>query len=212
MQGIEGLKLQSAPSGKALNAKFQKTGKFEMGYGKLDVFFGGLELLLGPPLTRADPDKENEQTIMKAMEYEHTHPSFTDTAKPFHCANGTTTTSQLEWEFAYAPDMDKFYQDEYPERRGFREHHPEWLRQPRMLDELRSALKEHANDRLAEQGHSLVIDEELIAARLCTRMPSWNRGHVRSAAPALSVPLSSGASRYRTNVLQVQRGLALQDA
>ena len=36
-EGITALRTQSAPSGKALAAKFDRTGKFEMGYGTLDT-------------------------------------------------------------------------------------------------------------------------------------------------------------------------------
>ena len=57
MQGIEKLHAQSAPSGGALNEKFQQSGKFMMGYGSLDVFFGGLEQLLGPPQMVKDPER-----------------------------------------------------------------------------------------------------------------------------------------------------------
>ena len=41
--------------------------------GGLDVFFGGLEALLGPPQVVKDPDADNQMpTIRKSMENEHT--------------------------------------------------------------------------------------------------------------------------------------------
>lgn len=55
LEGLDKLHAQSAPSGNALNDKFQVSGKFTMGYGGLDVFFGGLEQLLGPPQMVKDP-------------------------------------------------------------------------------------------------------------------------------------------------------------
>ena len=46
---------QAASSGKALAKRHERVAKFEMGYGALDVFFGGLERLLGPPKMMKDP-------------------------------------------------------------------------------------------------------------------------------------------------------------
>ena len=47
--GIDALREQSAATGAALNNKFVSEASFELAYGGLDVFFGGLESLIGPP-------------------------------------------------------------------------------------------------------------------------------------------------------------------
>ena len=43
-----------------------------MGYGTLDVFFNGLETLLGPPQMMKDPDNDGVATIKMGMQLEHT--------------------------------------------------------------------------------------------------------------------------------------------
>ena len=68
MSGIDRLSGQAAASGAALNDKFQATGKFEMRHGKIDVFFGGLEQLLGPPRMMRDPEKDGTPTIRMSMQ------------------------------------------------------------------------------------------------------------------------------------------------
>ena len=67
------------------------------------------------------------------------------------------------------PDMDKFARLDYPERKGFRETHPDWCRAPKKFDKLREELEEHANRPLREQGHSEMIDEEMVGVKMCTR-------------------------------------------
>jgi len=119
MAGVDFLKGQAAASGRDLDKQFEQTAKFKMGYGTLDVFFGGLERLLGPPQMVKDPDKGNTPTIMKAMETEHTSADLPDTHKTFTSSNGVTTTSATEWEFVYSPDLKKHKAKEYPERKGF---------------------------------------------------------------------------------------------
>ena len=52
MDGIEQLSAQPAASSAQLNDKFQASGKFQMSYGSLSLFYGGLESLLGPPQVR----------------------------------------------------------------------------------------------------------------------------------------------------------------
>ena len=46
--GMEGLSSQAAATGADLNAKFATEAKFEMKYGSLSLFYGGLESLIGP--------------------------------------------------------------------------------------------------------------------------------------------------------------------
>ena len=52
-------------------------------------------------------------TIMKAMEYEHTHPDHKDVKVSFRSSNGVTTTSAVEWEAALAPRLDRTYPDRF---------------------------------------------------------------------------------------------------
>ena len=137
------------------------------GYGSLDVFFGGLEALLGPPQVVKDPDHPKGQpTIRKAMENEHV--SMKDSPITFTSSNGVTTDSITEWEFAYKPTR-KFGQ--YPERKGFEEEHPEWRRHPKPLAEFLEEgglLEVEANAKLRAEGHAEVILEEVLAGRLYT--------------------------------------------
>ena len=49
MEGIELLKRQAAGTSHDLNDKFMTSAKFELTYGSLSLFYGGLESLIGPP-------------------------------------------------------------------------------------------------------------------------------------------------------------------
>ena len=158
MSGVAGLADQAAPSGAVLHSKFRQKSKFVMAYGGLDVFFGGLEALLGPPQVATphvqlptfsmstysgtcgiwlglrlslshpigyrfgqvakDPDSDNQQTIRKVMENEHT--IMADATRPFRTTNGATSTSSREWEFAYTA---KCPAGDYPEREGLAPEH-----------------------------------------------------------------------------------------
>jgi hypothetical protein len=51
--GVKKLQSQTAASSSQLNDKFQVSGKFQMSYGSLSLFYGGLESLLGPPQVSA---------------------------------------------------------------------------------------------------------------------------------------------------------------
>ena len=51
--GVKKLQSQTAASSAQLNDKFQASGKFQMSYGSLSLFYGGLESLLGPPQVSA---------------------------------------------------------------------------------------------------------------------------------------------------------------
>lgn len=96
-----------------------------MRHGTIDVFFSGLETLLGPPLMLKDPEMDDTPTIRMSIENEHTN--MPDSNVLFHSPNGTTTTASTEWDFCYHASKA---QSEYPERKGFREEHPEWCRKP----------------------------------------------------------------------------------
>ena len=114
-------------------------------------------------------------TIMKAMEFEHTSPELPDTSETFTSSNGVTTTSATEWEFVLDPDKDRFAKQEYPERMGLRESNPKWCRLPRSLEQLREDTEENANSHLRTQGHSELMDEEVVSVRLC--MPQTHTRH-----------------------------------
>ena len=62
MEGVKNLQQQAAETGDALSEKFATSAKFELTYGSLSLFFGGLEALVGPP----------SHHVEKAMESEHT--------------------------------------------------------------------------------------------------------------------------------------------
>ena len=61
IHGIEELRSQRVGSASALNDKFSSSAKFQMSYGSLSLFYGGLESLLGPPQMHKDPEDEDEQ-------------------------------------------------------------------------------------------------------------------------------------------------------
>jgi hypothetical protein len=96
------------------------------------------------------------------MEYEHIGDK--DATSSFTAPNGTTTTSEVEWQFVCLPEA----RDAYPERQGFREHHSQWCRSPKPLAELMELMESHANERLRAGGHSEMILEELVGGRLYT--------------------------------------------
>ena len=153
MDGIDKLGRQSAASGPALNDKFQQSGKFTMGYGSLDVFFNGLETLLGPPQMVKDPEApDGAATLLMGMRADHTMQK--DATDEFTSSNGVTTTSAVEWQFAYAPDCRE---GAYPERAGFAEAHPNWCRIPKPLDELMECLETVANSKLRSEGHNELV-------------------------------------------------------
>ena len=163
MKGIDKLEQQCAASGPALNEKFQQTGKFTMGYGTLDVFFNGLEQLLGPPSMVKDPDLDGLATICMGMKTEHLYQK--DSYEEFTSSNHVTTTSAIEWEFAHCPDYEK----DYPERgEGFEVEHPEWCRKAKTMEELMELNERIANSRLRKEGHNELIEEEVLAGRLYT--------------------------------------------
>lgn len=149
-----------------------------MGYGNLSHFFNGLETLLGPPQMVKDPESGGEATILMGMQVEHTLDK--DCADTFTSSNGVTTTSQIEWDFAYRP-TERFYfldgrgaieregeEEAWPERVGFREEHPAWCRQHKTLAELMELLETRANAKLRSGGHAELIKEELLGGRLYT--------------------------------------------
>ena len=142
--------------------------------GGLDVFFGGLEALLGPPQVAKDPVAGGVPTIRRSLEIEHTESR--DSTTEFRSSNGCTTTSANEWSVAYAPEPGVVY----PEREGFRENSPQYCRKPKPISSFfveGGVVETAANARLRAEGHTEVILEEVLAGRLytgpmCTRHAS----------------------------------------
>ena len=75
-EGMRRLVQSTATSGAALHAKFIAEGEtFKLSYGGLEVFFGGLESLIGPP----------NPNLKDAMEREHCHSA--DSTQLFRTSN-----------------------------------------------------------------------------------------------------------------------------
>ena len=165
IDGIHALKGQPVASSSALNDKFQASGKFQMSYGSLSLFYGGLESLLGPPQMAKDPSREDSPaTLLRSMEGDHTRGD--DAQLEFVTTNGTTTRSAIEWEFVTYPQ--KRPEVPYPERHGLRESDPACCRVPRTVDEMMEIMEIEANAALRQGNHSEMIVEELLAGRLYT--------------------------------------------
>ena len=151
---VTALKEQKAATGAALSQKFKEDAAYQLRFGGLAEYTGGLDALIGPPLMI-------DGSLEKAMEVEHCGKD--DAQTPFTSSNQVDTTSLDEWEFVHAPDMTK----EYAERRGFRDTQPEWCRKPIAPQALRDEM-EGQNKRLDEQHLPLLMYEEALAARLYT--------------------------------------------
>jgi hypothetical protein len=139
--------------------KFQTNAKFQMSYGSLSLFYGGLESLLGPP-------KMLRGSLLNSMESEHCQER--DAMTQFTTSNGVTSTSMEEWEVVTNPVTDKVKKEMYPERAGFREQHREWCRAFRTIDEMLELMEVEVNEKLRKEGHTELIREELIGGRLYT--------------------------------------------
>ena len=57
------------------NTKFKNEGRFEMAYGALSLFYGGLESLIGPP-------QMIDGSLIKSMEQETLPRSILETSTP----------------------------------------------------------------------------------------------------------------------------------
>jgi hypothetical protein len=106
--------------------------------------------------------QHTEKTLFNSMEYEHLHDK--DAKDEFSNNTGTATNSETEWCVVVKPEKGV----EYPEREGYREHHPTWVRVPRPLDAMMADMESFCNERLRKDGHSEAIKEELVAGRLYT--------------------------------------------
>ena len=98
----QSLNTQTSGSAEELNDKFSTTAKFQMTYGSLSLFYGGLESLLGPPKMYKGSTPNAEKSLLNMMEHEHC--GFKDSKVTFSTPNGTTTTSATEWAVIVYPD------------------------------------------------------------------------------------------------------------
>ena len=158
---IETLSAQKEGSAEQLNDKFSTTAKFQMTYGSLSLFYGGLESLLGPPKMYKGPQHE-EKSLFNTMEFEHTADK--DARTEFKAPNGVATKSETEWQVVVAPEKGA----EYPERLGYKENHPTWCRVPMTIEQMMDQMEEKCNSKLRLSGHSEMILEEMIGGRLYT--------------------------------------------
>ena len=84
-----------------------------------------------------DPEAaDGGATLLMGMKSEHVLQK--DSHEEFTSSNGVTTTSEIEWRFAYTPEA---LEGSYPERVGFKEEHPDWCRQPKSMEELMELLE-----------------------------------------------------------------------
>ena len=151
--GVLVLSKQRVASGAALNEKFKQEAHFCMQFASIEVFYGGLEKLIGPP-------QMMEGTIRKTMEFEHCQQL--DSYEKFDTSNGATSFSAVEWEFVLLPVLNQLYS----ERGEFEEESKRHLRRkPISFKELEQRVEER-NDMLAACKHTPMVIDEAIAGRL----------------------------------------------
>ena len=94
LPGLQRLAVQEVATGAGLHGKFmQDGGAFELKFGDLSTFYGGLVAKIGPPNPK----------VRKAMAAEHTESD--DSVDPFSTANyAVTTTAETEWLFVVEPE------------------------------------------------------------------------------------------------------------
>ena len=154
LEGVDMLQEQEAATGAELNHKFHVDGAgFEMSFGSLELFFGGLEGIIGPP-------RLIKGSLIEAMRQEHTLEK--DSQVSFKSSNGVSTTSETEWEFVHEPDMTE--QKVYPERGEFRTPSGQEIeegkcRKKRPVALLKGEMEEIINSKLIDAGHTQVIVE-----------------------------------------------------
>lgn len=146
-----------ALTAESLHEKFvQKENSYELEYGTLESFFGGLERMLGPPNTN----------LMSAMTREHTQSA--NSEKPFSASNYHTETCPLyEWWFVTDPAeglkklKGRIY--EYPQ-----EYRDVQRRRVPLPPSSFSGIRRNFNKQLASLNEEPLKLEEFIAARLYT--------------------------------------------
>ena len=109
--------------------------------------------MIGPPLLF-------NGKLDESMKQEHT--ARDDSRDEFTSSNGVTTTSATEWEVAIAPQAGRAY----PDRVGFAADDPR-RRVPQAIEELLPVMEER-NKRLLANKQSVMVMDELIAAKLYT--------------------------------------------
>ena len=133
--------------------------------------------MLGPPLLF-------NGKLDESMKQEHT--ARDDSSLEFTSSNGVTTTSATEWEVAIAPQAGRAY----PDRVNFAAEDAR-RRVPQAIEELVPAMEER-NKRLLANKQSVMVMDELIAAKLytgpmCARLPPALTLDV-SACPVVLAP------------------------
>ena len=150
---LERLAQSRAATGFELHSKYVQDGSFdfEMVYGDLSTFFGGLEAKIGPP----DP------LVFDAMQREHMEAA--DSVEPFTTFNyGVTTTPRTEWCFVVEPELC----EEWPVEAKLVDT-PKMQRKPMSSRDLDAALA-RVNAKLKALCEALLLREESIGARLYT--------------------------------------------
>ena len=109
--------------------------------------------MLGPPLLF-------NGKLDESMKQEHT--ARDDSSLEFTSSNGVTTTSATEWEVAMAPQAGQVY----PDRASFAPDDSR-RRAPQAIEELVPVMEER-NKRLLANKQSVMVMDELIAAKLYT--------------------------------------------
>ena len=147
--------------------KFSQDTKGMLEYGSLNVFFGGLEALVGSP----------NPHILETMSEEHT--GRVDSTREFTTSNyGLRTNSMTEWAFVATPDAVP--KDGWPiegkiraalageagaDYEGIRKAGAEH-RKPRPLPKLSTDMDNKVNSQLRELDEPKMIIEEAIGLRL----------------------------------------------
>lgn len=163
---VEELREQKASSGAELHSKFMAEASFNLSFGGLDLFFKGLEGLLGAPRTSKDPNGgDGPPSLLNTMCSEHT--ALPDAHQSFATSNGIDgATSAAEWEFVVQPNCE--HPELYVERGGnFRAEHPEWCRRPAPLAKYERRMQ-RMNAKLEAIGHVPMQIEEVVGGRLYT--------------------------------------------
>ena len=149
--GIQKLQSAVASSGKELCSKFAAESDYTLEYGSLEVFYQGIEGMLGPPA----------MNVLEGMEREHC--SRPDADVTYTTCNGMRTTSRVEFEFVVRPRPGTVYPERPDIMRGSEDRRRKPLAPEAFSDVLRSV-----NARLTLHGHSTLMLEEQISARLYT--------------------------------------------
>lgn len=142
-------------SGEVLNTKFAaEGGNFELAYGPLHAFTGGLDSLVGMP----DP------RVFEEMEKEHCRS--VDSNETWTTDNyGISTTPKIEWFFVVSPEKGKLEMDipAYPKETK----NMHFLRSPQELSEF-DEVRDDINSKLKAKNEKTIGKEEFVAARLYT--------------------------------------------